>query len=57
MESSQTLNEKITIEHARKRLGKKADNMTDKQINDILNMLRLICNKTIDAVVDKKGAN
>lgn len=41
----------ITIEYARAKLGKKAENMTDKQIQDILNMLRLICNKTIDAVV------
>ena len=45
----------ITIEVARQRMGKKGEKLTDKQINDILNMLRLICNKAIDGVV-KEGA-
>lgn len=48
---------KITIEYARKKLGKKGEKMTDKQIEDLLNMLRLICNKTIDAVVENKYDN
>ena len=43
----------ITVEYARSKLGKKAENMTDKQIQDLLNTLRLLCNKTIDAVIEK----
>ena len=47
----------ITIEYARQKLGKKAEKMTDKQIEILLNMLRTLCNKTIDTVVEKYGAN
>ncbi len=47
----------ITIEYARKRLGKKGEKMTDKQIECVLTMLRQICNKTIDNVINKHGAN
>ncbi|MBI4078812.1 MAG: hypothetical protein HY429_00765 [Candidatus Levybacteria bacterium] len=43
----------ITIEYARQKLGIKAQNMTDKQITDLLVMLRLLCNKTIDGVIEK----
>ena len=45
---------KITIEVARQRLGKRGEKLTDEQINDILALLRFICNKAIDGVV-KKG--
>jgi hypothetical protein len=48
-------NEKsITIEQARYKLGKRGKKMTDGQINDILSMLRFICNKTIDGVIENK---
>jgi len=47
----------ITIEHARKRLGKRAEKMTDKEIEDVLNMFRFICNRVIDSVVEKKDSN
>jgi hypothetical protein len=47
----------ITVEYARQRLGKRGQTMTDKQVSDLLNMLRLICNKTIDAVVEKSNSN
>ena len=47
----------ITIEYARKKLGKRGEKMTDQQVSDILNMLRFICNKTIDAVVEKSELN
>ncbi len=43
----------MTIQKARKTLGKRAENLTDNQILDILNMLRFICNKAIDQVVNK----
>ena len=43
----------ITIEYARQKLGVKEKNMTDSQINDLLTTLRLLCNKTIDSVVQK----
>jgi hypothetical protein len=44
----------ITVELARKRLGKRGEKLTDKQINDILSMLRFICNKAIDGVIEGK---
>lgn len=47
----------ITIEDARKKLGVNAERMTDKQVNDLLNILRVICNKVIDSVVNKIGSN
>ena len=47
----------ITIEYAREKLGEKGEKMTDHQVSDLLNMLRLICNKTIDAVVEKSDPN
>lgn len=43
----------MTIQKARKTLGKRARKLSDNQILDILNMLRLICNKAIDQVIDK----
>lgn len=47
----------ITIEYARQKLGERGKTMTDQQVSDLLNMLRLICNKTIDAVVEKSDSN
>lgn len=44
----------ITVEVARQKLGKRGESLTDKQIGDILTVLRLICNKAIDGVV-KEG--
>lgn len=44
----------ITIEHARKKLGMKGKKMTDKEIISLLTMLRSICNKTIDSVIENK---
>lgn len=46
-------NKSVTIEHARKRLGKRAESMTNAQIEDLLKQLRLLSNKTIDSVVKK----
>lgn len=46
-----TDNKFITIDLARERLGKRGENMTDKQIEDLLNLLRFISNKTIDFVI------
>jgi len=47
----------ITVEYARQKLGERGKKMTDQQVLDLLNMLRLICNKTIDAVVEKSDSN
>jgi len=47
----------ITIEYAREKLGERGQKMTDQQVSDLLNMLRLICNKTIDAVIEKSNLN
>lgn len=44
----------ITIEYARQRLGRRADKMTDKEIDKLLVALRLLCNRTIDSVVGNK---
>ncbi len=43
----------ITIEYARQRLGERGKKMTDQQITDLLITLRLLCCKTIDAVIEK----
>jgi hypothetical protein len=47
----------ITVEYARKKLGKRGEKMTDKQITDLLATLRLLCSKTIDAVVEKNSTH
>ena len=44
----------VTIEHARQKLGDRANNMTDKQISDLLTFLRTLCNKTIDSVIENE---
>lgn len=44
----------ITIQDVRKKLGKRAENMTDRQIGDLLTFLRTLCNKTIDSIVENK---
>lgn len=44
----------ITTEYARLKLGGKGEKLADKQINDILSMLRFICNKAIDGVIEGK---
>jgi hypothetical protein len=45
--------ELITIEQARKKLGERGETMTDREIGNVLNTLRLLCDKTIDAVIEK----
>lgn len=47
----------ITIDYARQKLGKKGEKMTDEQIHNLLSTLRLLCNKTIDLVVEKNKSN
>lgn len=44
----------ITTEYAREKLGERGKRMTDQQINDLLRMLRFICNRTIDSVIQKQ---
>lgn len=44
----------VTIERARHVLGTKANTMTDKEIGDLLAMLRLICERVISSVVGIK---
>ena len=46
----------VTIQHARKRLGKKAEKLSDKDIEAILNLLRVICNKVIDSAITQAGS-
>lgn len=47
----------ITIEYVRQKLGKKAEKMTDKQVETLLNILRILCNKTIDSVIENNYEN
>lgn len=42
----------VTIEQARTVLGEKGKRMTDEQINDLLQLLRVISDKSIKATVD-----
>jgi len=44
----------ITIDHARRVLGKRGKVMTDKQVMNLLTMLRTICDKSIDVVIEKR---
>lgn len=48
---------KITIGYVRQKLGKKAEKMTDKQIDDLLKLLRALCNKVISSVIEKNSLN
>lgn len=47
-------NQSITTEQARTILGERSEKLTDKQINDLLVMLRSICNKAIDSTMEAK---
>lgn len=38
---------KITIEIARQKLGKKAEQMTDKQVQTVLNSLYALCERVV----------
>ncbi len=42
----------ITIEHARQKLGERGEKMSDQQIQNLINTLRLLCNKAIDSVIE-----
>ena len=48
------LTQEVTVQRARQILVKRGEKLTDKQINDILNMLRFICNKAIDGAVERE---
>lgn len=47
----------LNVKKARHILGKKAEKMTDKQIEDILTLLRAMSNRVIDSVVERSEAN
>lgn len=42
----------VTIEYARAKLGRRGERMTDQQIDDLLALLRLLCNKIIDGIIE-----
>lgn len=44
----------ITIEEARKKLGKKGEKMTDKEVDRMVVWLTAFCEKIIDETVNKK---
>ncbi len=41
----------VTVEKARSVLGEKAEQMTDEQIVDLLQLFRFICDKSIEATI------
>ena len=43
----------VTIEHARSKLDKLGERMSDKDIERLLTTLRILCNKSIDSVIDR----
>jgi hypothetical protein len=43
----------MTIKRAREVLGEKAEKLSDKEVQDLLNLLTIIVNKAIDEVVNK----
>jgi hypothetical protein len=47
----------VTVEQAREKLGKNAEKMSDQEIEKLLNLMRIICNKVIDSVVENKDSN
>lgn len=42
----------MTIQKAREILGKRAEKLSDKEIQNLINMLEFIANKAIDEVVN-----
>lgn len=47
------MTQNITIKQARLKLGKKAENMTDKQVEQVLNFLYKLCGRVVDTVVER----
>lgn len=43
----------ITVGQARKILGTRANDLTDEQITNVLNMLRLLCARQIESALEK----
>ncbi len=44
----------LSIKEARKKLGKRGEEMSDKQIYDLLALLRFICGKAIDSKAEQR---
>jgi len=44
-------NYNLSVEKARTALGEKGKTMTDKQILDLLELLRVVCDKAIDSAI------
>lgn len=43
----------ISIELARQRLGKRAERLTDKQVQSIIDMLYSLCDRIVSSVVQR----
>lgn len=46
----------ITIDVARKKLGKNGKLMTDKQVFDLLSTLKALSNKAIDSAIEQSNS-
>jgi len=44
------MTQNITIKQARLKLGKKAENMSDKQVEQVLNFLYTLCGRIVDTL-------
>jgi hypothetical protein len=51
MQQLKTYKKIITVDYAREKLGKKAEQMTDQQINEIINTLTRLCNISINSII------
>lgn len=44
----------FSIKDARKKLGKRSEELTDKEIQEILNAIYYICDKVIEQVINSR---
>lgn len=42
----------ITVKYVRQKLGKKAERMTDKEVQNYIDSLRRLCTNAIDSVIN-----
>lgn len=45
----------ITVSEARRTLGKKYNHLSDKEVQQLINMLYKLCNGVIDDTINQRG--
>jgi hypothetical protein len=48
------MTQNITIKQARLKLGKKAENMSDEQVKQVLNFMYTLCERVVDTLEVRK---